>query len=122
MTNNDQPLTPHIVDLSVDGSYKPLLEGVPVSCGMRSGHVTLAPGESCGLHSTGQHEEVLVFLAGQGRAEADGHEPLQVGAGKIAYIPPQTEHNVYNTSTEGVLSYVYVVAPVTGDGAAGDTA
>jgi len=80
------------------------------TAGMKVGLTVLRPGQAVGRHSTGQNEEVLVFLRGQGRLVADGGEH-EVGEGMVAYIPPRTEHNVLNTG-EGLLCYIYVVAPV----------
>lgn len=108
-----QPLlSPEPLALEINGtSYQPLLTGTPQTRGMRSGSVVLAPGADCGEHSTKSHEETLVFLRGAGIVRLVGHEPLEVGAGRIAYIPPHTTHNVVNTGAEP-LAYVYVVAPV----------
>jgi len=101
--------------LELDGaqSYQALLGGRPQTWGMRSGHVALKPGGEIGLHSTKQHEESLVFLEGTGIVRLDGQEPLAVGAGRVAYVPPYTGHNVVNTG-KSVLRYIYVVAPVPG--------
>jgi mannose-6-phosphate isomerase-like protein (cupin superfamily) len=78
---------------------------------MRSGRVHLEPGESCGQHSTKQHEELLVFLAGQGQVLIEGSRPQAVGEGRACYIPPNTVHDVKNSGTTP-LRYVYCVAPV----------
>jgi mannose-6-phosphate isomerase-like protein (cupin superfamily) len=77
---------------------------------MRAGMVTLAPGEDCGRHSTEDYEELLIILEGSGEAELEGHGAFPVAAGRVAYIPPRTHHNVHNRG-DGVLRYVYVVAP-----------
>jgi len=79
---------------------------------MRSGRVRLVPGESIGLHNTNANEELLVFLSGSGVARIGEDTRLQVGAGKVAYIPPQTAHDVVNTGSEPLM-YVFCVAPVT---------
>lgn len=101
-----------VIRLSEADDYQPLLEGRPVTFGMRSGRVALGPGERCGEHTTGDHEETLVFLSGTGTAHVEGAEPLAVGAGMVAYIPPQTRHDI-EAGPDG-LRYVYVVAPVRG--------
>lgn len=88
-----------------------LLSGAPVTSGLRSGFVRLRPGETVGWHTTGAHEEELVILRGKGEAEIEGRSGMPIREGMIAYIPPQTRHNVKNTGT-GALEYVYVVAPV----------
>jgi len=99
-----------VTELNDKTEYQRLLAGQPQTCGMRSGRVYIEPGQSCGLHSTKHHEELLVFLSGQGLlliGEKDSH---QVGEGKISYIPPYTEHDVKNTGTEPLI-YIYCVAP-----------
>jgi mannose-6-phosphate isomerase-like protein (cupin superfamily) len=100
------------IELNQEPEYQRLLEGRPQTCGMRSGRVYVAAGEACGRHSTKQHEELLVFLAGQGEVLIGDDESLSVGAGKVAYIPPNTFHDVRNTGTEP-LAYIYCVAPAT---------
>lgn len=103
-----QPLT---LPLACDGGDCPLLKGAPQTTGMRSGFVRLKPGESVGWHTTGQQEEALVILRGQGEAKIEGRARLRVAAQMLVYIPPAAKHNVTNTGKE-LLEYVYVVAPV----------
>lgn len=101
-----------VMDLSDNSEYQPLLEGVPQTCGMRSGRVYLKPGETCGQHSTEDHEEMLIFLSGKGLALIGEEQiPHEVGAGKVCYIPPFTTHNNKNTGTEPLV-YIYCVTPV----------
>ena len=101
-----------IIELKKEPEYQPLLTGVPQTCGMRSGRVYLKPGETCGRHSTEDHEEVLVFLSGKGVALiGEEQTPYEVGAGKVCYIPPFTMHNNKNTGTEPLV-YIYCVTPV----------
>ena len=88
----------------------PLLQGLPQTAGMRSGFVRLKPGENVGWHTTGQNEEALVVLHGQGEALIEGQPKLSFVSPSLAYIPPATRHNVANTGT-GSLEYVYLVAP-----------
>ncbi len=76
---------------------------------MRTGRVILAPGKSIGAHSTRENEEVLVILEGQGEMRIKGGNILKLSKGVIAYCPPGTEHDVFNTGTN-LLRYVYVVA------------
>ncbi len=105
-----QPLSFH---LECSNSDCPLLRGAPQTTGMRSGFVRLKPGESVGEHSTQEHEEALVVLQGQGKAEVEGREALPISSRMLAYIPPRSRHNVTNTGKE-ILEYVYVVAPIAG--------
>jgi quercetin dioxygenase-like cupin family protein len=93
------------------GGDCPLLKGVPQTSGMRGGSVMLKPGESVGWHSTGENEEALVILHGSGAAMIEGQPDIPLAEKMLAYIPPETRHNVTNTGSE-VLEYVWVVAPV----------
>jgi mannose-6-phosphate isomerase-like protein (cupin superfamily) len=102
---------PMVLILKTDGQYQPLLEGFPTTCGIRAGRVYLEPGGQCGEHTTGGHEEILVFLAGRGRACIQNHPPLEVGKSSICYIPPHTRHNIENTGDEPLI-YIYCVAPI----------
>ncbi len=99
-----------IRDLNEAPEYQKLLAGQPETCGMRSGRVYLETGKDCGQHSTKDHEELLVFLAGKGELEIGDSGRFAVGAAKVAYIPPQTAHNVRNSGTEPLV-YIYCVAP-----------
>ncbi len=103
-------IEPFVKELINNGQYQSIMKP-PVTCGMRSGRVFLEAGGECGWHSTGDCEELLVFLTGCGVAMVgdDGGE-FSIGKGKITYIPPQTNHNIKNTSDEP-LSYVFCVAP-----------
>ncbi len=76
---------------------------------MRSGLVSLKPGENVGEHSTKGYEEMLIILNGKGVAEIIDMERLNIEKGQIVYIPPNTKHNVFNNSNS-VLQYIYVVA------------
>jgi len=88
----------------------PLLRGAPQTTGIRSGLVRLKPGQTVGWHTTGQNEEALVILRGQGEALIEGRPKLTLGGPGFAYVPPASRHNVANTGKE-LLEYVYVVAP-----------
>jgi len=100
-----------VTDLNDQPEYQRLLEGRPQTRGMRSGRVYLEAGKSCGQHSTKNHEELLVFLMGQGELQIGENNRFEVGAGKVAYIPPETLHDVHNTQS-APLAYIYCVAPV----------
>jgi len=101
-----------VVELDSRGkSYLQVLAGPPESVTMKSGLEVLAPSQSVGKHSTGQHEELLVVLEGQGEMSFKDGSKLEVKANHAIYCPPETEHNVTNTG-RSVLRYVYVVASV----------
>jgi mannose-6-phosphate isomerase-like protein (cupin superfamily) len=106
-TTAPQPVT---LPLECQTADCPLLRGVPQTTGMRSGFVRLKPGETVGWHTTGQNEEALVILHGQGSVLVEGQPKLPFTAPRLAYIPPATRHNVANTG-KTLLEYVYVVAP-----------
>ena len=100
-----------VIDLNEKPENQKLLSGAPQTLGMRSGRVYLTPGQDCGLHSTKDREELLVFLSGHGELIIGQESRFQVGQGKVSYIPPQTDHDVKNTGSEPLV-YVYCVAPV----------
>lgn len=109
---SSQMLTPRPLTLPLECTKGdcPLPRGAPQTTGMRSGFVRLMPGETVGWHTTGQNEEALVILRGQGEALVEGQAGLKLTAPGLAYIPPASRHNVANTGKEP-LEYVYVVAP-----------
>ena len=106
MTSSAKAFT---VELNDQPEFQRLLPGEPQTHGMKSGRVYLEPGKSCGQHSTKGNEELLVFLAGQGLVHIGDSDQLAVSAGKVAYIPPQTLHDVENTGSQA-LAYIYCVA------------
>jgi mannose-6-phosphate isomerase-like protein (cupin superfamily) len=99
-----------VVSLNDKPEYQRVLEGRPQTCGMRSGRVHLKPGEACGQHSTKNQEELLVFLNGRGELLIADKDRFAVGAGKTAYIPPETLHDVRNVGPDPLV-YIYCVAP-----------
>lgn len=99
-----------VVELDTHGGdYLSVLSGPPETVSMRSGLVVLKPGHSVGRHSTGQNEEILVVLEGEGEMLFAGGRTMPVKANHALYCPPNTEHDVKNTG-KGALRYVYVVA------------
>ncbi|MGD2094998.1 MAG: cupin domain-containing protein [Phycisphaerales bacterium] len=110
MTSSEEVL---VIELNDNPENQRLLAGEPQTSGMRSGKVYLQPGQACGQHSTKDREELLVFLSGNGELLIGDEDGLQVGQGKVAYIPSHTNHDVKNTGVEPLV-YVYCVAPVGG--------
>ncbi|HYB59868.1 MAG TPA: cupin domain-containing protein [Methylomirabilota bacterium] len=101
---------PKVIELDSGGKdYLQVLAGPPESVKMKSGLVMLPPNKSVGEHTTGQYEELLVVLEGQGEMSFKDGSKLDVRANHALYCPPETEHNVTNTGTT-VLRYIYVVA------------
>jgi oxalate decarboxylase/phosphoglucose isomerase-like protein (cupin superfamily) len=100
-----------VIDLKSEPGRQVLLDGAPQTFGMRSGRVYLQQGESIGRHNTKGNEELLVFLSGKGGALIGEEEnAFEVGQGKVCYIPPNTIHNIKNTSAVPLI-YIYCVAP-----------
>jgi len=100
------------LDLNRDNSEFVQILDEGGSCYLHSGRVLLQPGKDCGKHTTGHHEELIIVLNGEGELEVTGIGRTRIKAGMVAYNPPQTEHNVFNTGREP-LAYVYVVTPTT---------
>jgi quercetin dioxygenase-like cupin family protein len=99
-----------VIKADVHGQdYVRLLGGPPETCSMRSGAVTLQPGQTIGWHSTRANEEAIIVLEGEGTLLLNKDQNLSLRAGEVAYCPPETEHDVRNSGS-GVLRYIYVVA------------
>ena len=102
--------TAFTVDLNTEKGYQRLLDNNTQTHGMKAGRVYLEPNHDCHEHSTEAREEMLVILSGQGEVLLRDQDPLQVGQGKVAYIPPHTLHNVKNTG-QTPLIYIFCVVP-----------
>jgi mannose-6-phosphate isomerase-like protein (cupin superfamily) len=100
---------PYIRTLPTDKSEYFEILGKSNAVSMHSGLVTLAPGKDVGKHSTENYEELIIVFDGEGEIEADGAGRMKIKKGQIAYNPPQTGHNVFNTGFEP-LRYIYIVA------------
>ena len=87
----------------------PLLGGPPETVTMRSGSIVLLPSKNVGKHSTGDNEEALVLFSGSGEMRMADGTILNLRPYVVAYCPPDTEHDVFNTGSEP-LRYVYLVA------------
>lgn len=100
-----------LVKLESTGKYQRLFSKDSGTAGMKSGHVTLQAGENVGEHSTGEREEMLVILKGEGEATIDRGEILKIEGGAALYIPPQTGHDIKNIGSEA-LEYVFITSNV----------
>jgi quercetin dioxygenase-like cupin family protein len=102
-------LQPKVIQLDPgDQSYFKLLSGPPETRSIKSGLVTLSPGKSIGLHNSQSNEEVIIPLAGCGELRLTDHASIELKTGLIAYVPPQTEHDVINTGSLD-LRYIFIV-------------
>jgi quercetin dioxygenase-like cupin family protein len=99
-----------VIQIDLQGQdYVRLLGGPPETFSLRSGAVALQPGQTVGKHSTGNNEELIVVLEGEGTLLLNEGKELPLKTGLAAYCPPDTEHDVKNTGS-AVLRYIYVVA------------
>jgi len=64
-----------------------------------------APKAFAALHSHEKSEEIFYFLSGEGVFMLDG-ERFTIGPGTVVFVPPQTEHGIFNT---GFADLVFVV-------------
>lgn len=90
-----------------ESSYQEILDGEQDSAVFYSGVVTLDPESSGELHSTKTYEELIIVLNGQGLVKIINDKSLELRYGNIAFIPPNSEHQVFNTGPEK-LKYIYV--------------
>lgn len=109
VANQSKNLLPFVLTLSNDDIKHHEILKSPQSVKMRSGLVNLQPGQDVGSHTTGKHEELLVILDGIGEIETESLGRQRVHKGCVAYIPPATQHNVYNVDTHP-LRYLYIVS------------
>lgn len=98
-----------IVKLEPGSKYQRLFNKDSGTCGMKSGHVILKPGEEIGEHSTNNSEEALVILKGKGQLVISKQEVLDLKDSTVLYIPPETLHNVKNTGG-GILEYIFLTS------------
>ncbi len=108
--DTDSVPVPKMIRLEVgEKGYFKILGGLPESYVLRSGLVTLKPGRSVGKHNTGDHEEMIITLKGEGEMRITGQRSLPVNEKVVLYCPPHTEHDVFNTGKK-TLRYIYIVA------------
>ena len=74
---------------------------------MKSGLVVLAPGKSVGKHSTGQNEELLIVLQGQGEMCFKDGSKLPVKANSALYCPPETDTTSRTQEPAGCVMYMW---------------
>ena len=86
----------------------------PESRLLKSGRVTLAPGEDIGEHVTEKREELILILKGEAVVEKEG-ELIQLKHGQAHFIPEGKKHNVRNNSDKE-LEYIYIVTLFDGKG------
>lgn len=99
-----------VVELNDAREYQRLIDGTEQSYGLKAGRVFLEPGQACGQHSTHDKEELLVILNGTGLLKTGPDQERRISQGTVAYVPPQTEHDVQNDGSDPLV-YVFCVVP-----------
>ena len=108
MNPADKKLAPEIIKLDSGEKYTRLFSaknGNAIS--LRSGHVILKENESIGEHNTEDSEEIIIILEGEGELYIKGSETLKFKEGTVAYVPPNTIHDVKNIGNT-YLRYIFV--------------
>ena len=80
----------------------------PESRLLKSGRVTLSPGEEIGWHVTQDREELIVILKGTATLFT-GSEQTVLNPGDARFVKEGVRHNVRNDS-QGEVEYVYTVS------------
>jgi mannose-6-phosphate isomerase-like protein (cupin superfamily) len=106
-----QDLKPVLKKLEGNERFQRLLEGVPVTAGIKSGLVILNPGESVGEHKTESREEVIIVLEGKADVYIQGKPEFAAEAQSLIYVPPETNHDIKNAGNKK-LRYVYIVSKI----------
>lgn len=107
-TENKNVPEPKVITFNPESvQYQPLFDGEKDTVVFYSGIVTLAPDKSGELHSTEIYEEIIIPLEGEGQLRISKQKNLDVKFGKIALVPPYTEHQMVNTGTKN-FKYIYV--------------
>ncbi|MDA3941562.1 MAG: cupin domain-containing protein [Spirochaetia bacterium] len=96
------------LDMKAKG-FQRILGGPPQTVQMKSGMVSLEPGETVGVHNTENKEELIIVMEGAGEMIFEDYDSVKLSWGKNAYCPPYTTHNVANTGNK-ILRYIYVVS------------
>jgi mannose-6-phosphate isomerase-like protein (cupin superfamily) len=100
--------SPRIVSFNPDSNlYQSLFKGEKDHVVFYSGVVTLAPDSSAKLHNSEIYEEMIITLEGEGQLRVPKKGTFPVKFGKIAFVPPYTDHQMVNTGAKN-LKYIYV--------------
>jgi mannose-6-phosphate isomerase-like protein (cupin superfamily) len=105
---SDKSAVSKIITFNPDStSYQEIFDGEKDSVVFYSGVVTVLPKTSGHLHSTEIYEEMIVVLEGEGQVRVTKQKNLDLKFGNIVFIPPNTEHQVFNTGTKN-FKYIYI--------------
>lgn len=72
--------------------------------------MNIAPGEDIGMEVHPDNDQVLYFVAGEGKAVLDGEE-ADIKEGDIILVNAGTEHNFMNTSDAEDLKIITTYSP-----------
>lgn len=98
------------IEMPVRAKGKIWLRNIVGLTGMEVSLGTIPPGEGIPfLHRHGQHEELYVFLKGEGQFQVDGNL-IQVKEGTAIRVTPEGKRGLRNNS-ENELQYLVVQAP-----------
>jgi quercetin dioxygenase-like cupin family protein len=107
-------MNPRCVELKGNERFLRLLAGAPQTRGMKSGYVTLKPGESVGEHAADGREECVIVLEGTAEVSVQGEPSFRAEGRSAVYISPGSVHDIRNAGATP-LRYVYVTAPLPGE-------
>lgn len=80
--------------------------GPPESKMLKSGKVTLSPGEEIGEHTTYKKEELIIVLQGTASL-VKNNKVIELKEGETHYIREGIKHNIKNNSDQE-LKYMYI--------------
>lgn len=100
-----------LINLETKNKYQRLVNEDSGTCGIKSGHVILKPGERIGKHTTENREEMVIVLKGRGEAKIAQENTLKIKKNTVLYVPPQTIHDIKNTGSK-VLEYIFITSPI----------
>ncbi len=77
--------------------------------------MSLKPNEDIGMETHDSNDQILYFVAGEGKAIINGEEH-SVKAGDLVDVPAGTEHNFINTGSEALKLFTVYGPPDHPDG------
>ena len=99
---------PKVISFNPDSTnYQELLSMDKDSVIFSSGVVTLLKNKMGEKHNSKSFEEIIITLEGEGLVKITNGRTLKVSYGKVAWIPPNTEHQAVNAGTS-IFKYIYV--------------
>lgn len=82
--------------------------------------MTIQPGEEIGAEVHDDHDQILVFVEGNGQAVLSG-QVREVGANDLVFVHAGVEHNFINTGTRPLRLYTVYAPPEHAAGTRHDT-